>query len=216
MRTAAGGISSLAIAACGFTGVATGPPESGADGGKDASATPRDGGDEGTTVEIEGSIDAPGDAPGDVGADGFVCPTAICNGGCAGGVCLINNPSNNVTCPPGMPCRVRCIGTEVCVDQIDCGSSTTCEVECTGTQACNGLRLECSSATTCALTCGNPSGCNSIDLRPNGGTALCVACVSGSACNSVQCNVSPASLKCTATCDVNNCGNTTSTVTKCP
>ena len=97
--------STLALAmACGLSSVGIAPGNVDGDG----AVTGEGGGPDRSTSDG-------GDAPIDVVTrvpDVLTCPMGICNGGCDGGTCTIDCSTgcagNNVNCPAGFACNVRC------------------------------------------------------------------------------------------------------------
>jgi len=145
---------------------------------------------------------------------------AGCPGTCDGGVCHIYcggtgsellpeeggggpPPCDAVTCPPGIPCYVHCIGTDACQQQIDCTQSSSCridclndrscasqltcgpglcEVHCDGKDSCGG-GLNCQSSCFCDETCGGESSCGQQATCPAGCDADPDCKTSGAGCN---------------------------------
>jgi hypothetical protein len=133
------------------------------DGSTDV-ATPTDASD-GPRVEDATeaqATDAPEDA--DVGA----CPVE-CNGGCGpnGTTCMITISSVRaapVNCPPGLACRVHCVGNQVCPSAINCAAGQPCSVVCDGDEACTSNTINQGGATSLCVEClprGTSPGCNS-------------------------------------------------------
>lgn len=147
----------IALAACGISVVGAS-----ADGGgtsRDASKEATSGGGD-DSQGVDGAIE--GGAP--VGTDAG-CP-AVCTGGCKGGTCSIlcanGTHCPKVTCPPGMPCEVTCIGYDSCTKGVDCTQATSCNITCDTTAnpqdpgACHDV--DC-SGTACTLTCAGEKAC---------------------------------------------------------
>ena len=90
------------------------------------------------------------------------CP-AVCNGGCAGGVCHIvcdvpapaDCHSVAIRCPEDIPCRIACTGVASCqLSQIFCPQSASCEVRCEGLYACAGSTVQC-GGHACSADCAD-------------------------------------------------------------
>ena len=127
------------------------------------------------------------------------CP-AVCTS-CAGGVCSIDcgkdRCKNGVTCPPNMPCSVRCKDKDSCQGDLVCPAGQTCRVECRdGKPACNSLNIKADNSR------------------------LCIVCNKGDACNSVSCTEPPgAANDCKKVCTGKDCDktcNNCTTVPACP
>jgi hypothetical protein len=151
-------------------------------------------GDGGTEIDAARPFDsAPGTADAallDGGeADAGVTPTTCeeaCDGigTCEGETCAIDcngdDCDNQVECPAGIECRVRCPDNDSCAGGVDCTQATGCRVECGGNGSC-GNEILC-GAGPCDVTCSGPNSC------ANGTTCdqACscrVECTGGSSCD---------------------------------
>lgn len=92
---------------------------------------------------------------------------AAAGGACNGDVCTFVCQGtaackDDLSCPPGMPCKVSCTGKDACRG-VTCRDATSCIIECTsGDPACNG-RVTC-AGPSCAVTCG-VNGCKEDEVR---------------------------------------------------
>lgn len=118
------------------------------------------------------------------------CPSQCTS--CANGICTIDcgqeQCQSGKTCPPGLPCKIRCSGVHACQGTITCAVGQPCTIECSGAQAaCDGLTLNRNSASSLCLAC------KSVSQTPS--------------CNNVACsNVAPCSRDCEGT-SGDNCRN---------
>lgn len=122
-------------------------------------------------------------------ANGCECACPVGCSSCAGGVCLIecdgNKCTSGVSCPPGMPCLVRCNKKDSCAGDIVCAGGQKCTVECYGASpACNGLNIKADNSRLC-LVCSGDGACNSITCtEPPGAGNDCKKVCGASSCNS--------------------------------
>ncbi|RLB51650.1 MAG: hypothetical protein DRJ42_16420 [Deltaproteobacteria bacterium] len=164
-------------------------------------------GDGGVDSGMDGGPDVGVDAGPDVGVDAGECP-AVCNAGCAGGQCQVLDPTTDVRCPSGMPCRIRCEGDGACPERLhcpedgqpctvtcvgpnscaratDCEGASTCDVTCTGADSCAGSN-NCKDAASCNITCDGPAACaGKAQCRASDCTVLCSgegSCVGANEC----------------------------------
>jgi hypothetical protein len=84
----------------------------------------------------------------------ILCPANLpCDVTCGDRAC-----TDNVVCPVGSTCAIRCAGEQSCAREIICEGQ--CDVECSGERACRGgiggaavlLELECSGRESCGST----------------------------------------------------------------
>lgn len=141
-------------------------------------------GDAGSGDAAAGDPDAGDDPP-------TTCAEACAGiGTCEGETCAINcdgdDCDDQVDCPAGVPCRVRCSAQGACAAGVNCGAATSCTVECSANMTCAGL-IECGIDRPCTVTCSGQNACV-------GGTLCASAC----AC-SVECT-GPSSCDTDATC----------------
>jgi hypothetical protein len=174
------------------------------DGGVGASAA---------DAAVDGAQSVDGSRPADAGGGGGVtdgssdgadgsfakCPPA-CNGGCVGTTCVVTDPMNALTCPPGYACDVKCNNS--CSD-VTCAAGAACKVECGNNQVCNANKVHCGSATTCTITCSGKSGCSDTQVDPGTSPLVCFDCSGNMACNNVTCTATPSGMK---DCTGNSCG----------
>lgn len=112
-----------------------------------------------------------------------VCPS-VCNGGCAGDVCVIACGSTQcvgkvLTCPAGMPCQINCNGSEACDEaKAACpGGGYDCKVTCNGFESCEALDLQCLDGA-CSISCGtDTTSCKDTVMKC--GTGKCTASCMG-------------------------------------
>ncbi|MBS2015138.1 MAG: hypothetical protein JST00_19765 [Deltaproteobacteria bacterium] len=189
--------------ACGLDVLGGAPPSDQAgDGGPesgtlDQSSTPPDARDEGNEIELDGGLD--GEPPLDLDAAQQKC-LGLCEAGtCEAGTCKIDCSGSNacngatVTCPPGIPCGVTCVGSGVCSQGVDCMGSTACSVVCNGSNACANAPVAC-SGSQCSVACNGSSSCSQgivcdagrCDLSCRGSSSCANAPVT---CTSNVCNV---------------------------
>lgn len=133
---------------------------------------------------------------------GSGCP-AVCNGGCAGGTCTIQCPSDgckstNISCPAGFDCHVECQDLHSCRDStIDCPPDHACEVTCGGgvpEHGCENTVVTCTNGP-CSLTCVGPDD-------PCKGTK--VTCGTN-ACD-ITCDGNKPAVTCGESCRCDGCG----------
>jgi hypothetical protein len=90
-----------------------------------------------------------------------MCEQGCPNGTCVAGVCVIDcsgsdSCSQDVMCPPNVPCKVVC-GDRSCDRRVVCGMASSCVVECKGFDAC-AEDVQCGMAP-CDVTCSGISSC---------------------------------------------------------
>jgi hypothetical protein len=142
-----------------------------------------------------GESSAPYDAALDAASEVAVGCPAACNSGCDAGACLITitNPTvAPVTCPPGFPCVVHCLGLNVCRSAISCASGQPCKVLCEGNPACTTETISQDDASSLCVDCyGGPGlrGCNFLtcsaancSLHCNNCASTCLNCARVAAC----------------------------------
>lgn len=133
--------------------------------------------------------------------DAAMCPTA-CTSCRVDGTCVIDcgtaQCTSGVTCPPGRPCVVNCVGPGACSGgTINCLAATSCDITCNGPNACNAV--DCAGAT-CEVDCIGPNACAGGGVDCTAG-ACEIFCNGSSACSDHVC--------CTGTeCDSNECQST--------
>ena len=112
---------------------------------------------------------------------GGECP-AVCNGGCADGVCVIECTLNDclgetISCPDGYACEVVCTEYGACTSAtIDCPDTYSCTVTCLEDWSCNNTTINCSDDGVCDLECG-AMGC--VGTQLNCGYDACSATCGG-------------------------------------
>lgn len=185
----------LGLIACGLSVIGGDgeviPPA--AEGGAGTSSEPGDDG--------EGAPDPPPaiDAfEAGVDASPANCNAACTNGTCDGGWCVIackGNDCTSATCPPGVPCDVRCTGKDACKEGVDCAEATACNVLCEGTAACTNRKIRC-KGEACQVTCKGKDACSaSIDC--DAGTCA-LRCLGDATCKNgtVSCAADRCSVEC--------------------
>ncbi len=147
----------MGLVACGLSVIGVDDvPAPRSDGGASAS-----GGDAG-----DGAVNSspPPTDPFEAGIDASPdnCAAACTGGTCDAGWCVIDCKGaacpNGVTCPPGIPCDVRCTGADACKTGVDCGDATACNVLCGGTGACSNGKVRC-KGSACRVTCNARDAC---------------------------------------------------------
>ena len=175
-------------------------PSDHSDGG--ASDTSGPSGDAQSDASIDGDADVDLDTTEDDGADpvadagagvdGFVCgfqpaPTggecpAVCNGGCAAGICTIACSGEleckgaTLECPSGFACEVNCVGKQSCESAlVMCGEIDACKLLCAGDQSCKKVELICRSGTCSAECLGSTQTCQEavVNCGPQACAATC-------------------------------------------
>jgi hypothetical protein len=121
-------------------------------------------------------------------SDGGACPASCTR--CEGELCVIeclttNSCFDEVTCPAGMPCQVRCEGKNACSGGVEC-DSLACEVACTGRDSCAG-GIDCDDACSCQTYCSGQRACADPPECPYDGCVEDIDCVaSGDGCDLCQ------------------------------
>lgn len=109
-----------------------------------------------------------------------------------------SNCNDQVVCPAGWDCDVKCDTDNSCRAGVACAGTTGCKVECTGRGSCEDVQcgtsrceVDCIGSQTCrsAIECNQSCGC---DVKCTGnqscpqGEVDCtsVACRSGNGCSS--------------------------------
>ena len=153
------------------------------------------------TDAIDVAVDVAPDAPPDVDfvcgfappAPGGECP-AVCNEGCAGGIC-----------------KIGCREDKQCKDAaLECPAGFTCQVNCVGKHACESASVTCPDLFACSLLCGDDQSCKGVTFNCGSGTCN-VDCLGNNACEAIV-NCGPQT--CAATCQTSgpmgrptlNCG----------
>jgi hypothetical protein len=145
-----------------------------------------------------------GDAPrpGDASPDAaLVCPPQCTSCNLDKKECIIDcsqNPqgcTNQMKCPTGFSCNIKCNTTNSCRNGIDCLTSNGCAIECSGFSSCRNVAcgpgpclLNCTASQSCGgISCGQSCAC---DVKC-GVTASCFnvtctkpACDTGAGCSS--------------------------------
>ena len=172
----------------------------------------------------DGSIvtDADADADADAMEAGLACADSTCvaNGGrCedGGNNCIIEcneagtNCLGDITCPPGIGCRVVCAFDDTCIQQVDCTLATSCDVTCSGKHTCAGIAC---AGTSCKVACSGMDSCEMglIDCKA---TDSCnIACTADSGKMNCKGAVTCTSATCKVACDADGCpGGVTATTT---
>jgi hypothetical protein len=158
-----------------------------------------------TGSEVTDAADEPLDPPppridpfdGGIDASPDNCKAACTGGTCDGGWCVIacdgGSCPNTVTCPPGIPCDVQCVGKDACKSGVDCAEATACNVLCSGAAACSNQKVRC-KGSACQVTCTGKDACTTSIVCDAGTCALrCLddaTCKNGAVtCNSDRCSV---------------------------
>jgi hypothetical protein len=132
---------------------------------------------------------------------GGACP-AVCNDGCAEGVCRIacrgeqECKKATIQCPPGFACDISCAGKQSCdAALLVCPDIYACRLLCAGEQSCKAIDFNCRSGI-CQLSCsGTSQVCESATV--NCGEQACTA-----TCNPAE---SRPTVNCGASCDCRPC-----------
>jgi len=151
------------------------------------------------TQEIDAAT--PGD--GHAGDSGNGCPSQCSSCNVQTKSCVIDCAAgancNDIACPAGWSCDVKCNVEGACRAGISCTGSTGCTIECTAKNTCAGIvcgtgpcDVECSGVQSCRqVTCGPSCAC---DVRCTGSQS----CTQGIACTSVACRTSATAPGCTS------------------
>jgi hypothetical protein len=126
--------------------------------------------------------------------------------------------TDNVVCPVGSTCAIRCAGEEACAKEIICEGQ--CDVECTGERSCRGgiggaavlLQLECSGRESCGSTvqcegrdcqvsCSGRDSCERVRIFAAQNTLVC------SGRDSCGTDITCMGNRCTAECADDACDN---------
>lgn len=128
------------------------------------------------------------------------CP-AVCTSCHADGTCQIDCGAGacgtGVTCPPGRPCVVNCVGDQACeTGVVNCTLATSCQIMCVGTDACDA-GVNC-AGSSCSVTCQGTAACQDggVDCTANVCSVSCSgtdACQSHVCCDGLSCGASCAS-----------------------
>lgn len=167
-----GGASSSAAGAGGSAGTpGAGTGGVSASAGQGGDAPPSDGEDEPDAGGSAGAGGAGGAGAGGGGAtaepppNDFSCGNACLRGGgrCFEGTCHFDceEPGScdgeQVICPPGRPCEVRC-GDDACVNNVICRPGAQCNILCEGEGSC-AAQVICEGE--CDVRCSGPGSCRS-------------------------------------------------------
>jgi len=131
-------------------------------------------------------------------------PDRPCDVTCGSRACV-----DNVVCPVGATCAIRCSGDESCAKEIICEGE--CDVECSGERACRGgiggaavlLQLECSGRESCGSTvqcegrdcrvsCSGRESCARVRIFATQNTLVCGgrdSCATDVTCLGNRCSV---------------------------
>ena len=179
--------------AAGAADTGSAPVDSG-DGALDATGMREGGRDAQPQGDADGAVDVPP-------PPGGPCP-AVCNGGCAAGICTIACSGEQeckgatLECPPGFACEVNCVGKRSCdASLVVCSEADACALLCVGEQSCKKVELICRSGT-CDIEClGSSQTCEMAVV--NCGQQACTA-----KCQSPE---SRPTLNCGQSCDCRPC-----------
>ena len=134
-------------------------------------------------------------------APGGSCP-AVCNEGCAGGICKIACREDQqckeatLECPAGFTCQINCVGKQGCESaSVICPDTFACSLLCGGEQSCKSLTLGCRSGT-CNIECIGKEACEAV---VNCGPQTCAA-----ACQEPGAKGRP-TMNCGESCDCRPC-----------
>lgn len=129
----------------------------------------------------DASRDAPIDAP-------TVCPSQCTSCNLSKRECVIDCSANTmacmnqVKCPTGYSCIIKCNTPSSCRMGIDCLTSTGCAVECSGSFSCRNVAC---GAGPCEVTCSGNNSCSGISC---GQSCACdVKCTQNASCFNVIC-----------------------------
>lgn len=136
-------------------------------------------------------ITAPPDgAPPDTGeptVDAYTCPPQCTT--CIGQVCIIDcsaagaNCTDQVRCPKGFSCDIRCNTDSACRSGIHCLDATECTIQCGGRDSCRGVMC---GTGGCFLNCTGMNSCETVACEQS--CACDVKCAIGNnSCQNVQC-----------------------------
>ncbi|MBX3263078.1 MAG: hypothetical protein KF782_25610 [Labilithrix sp.] len=143
---------------------------------------------------FDGGVDASPENCAIACADAGTCVAGWCVITCNGGAECRNGA---VTCPPGVPCDVRCNGADACKDGVDCADATACSVLCDGRTSCTNDKVRCKGAA-CRVTCSQKDACLQGVACDAGVCAI--RCLGNDACKNerVVCNADRCSVECGA------------------
>jgi len=106
-----------------------------------------------TDAPANGDAPSGGDAQGTCPGECTSCLDGVCQIDCGAGEC-----TDGVTCPPGLPCRVNCVGSQACEKGVvDCSEAAQCDIVCDGTDACD-YGVIC-GGTQCSVRCTGSAAC---------------------------------------------------------
>src|SRR5690606_9745715 len=114
----------------------------------------------------------------DASTDAGACPPE-CNGGCAGGACLIEGSAptcRSIRGPAGRPCVVQCTTGKPCAGNIDCRGATDCTIDCSDANSCGYGTMYCGTGR-CRITCGTDS-CLEVTVFALQSSSFCLDCQS--------------------------------------
>lgn len=132
-------------------------------------------------------------APGDARTDASIDAAAVCPPQCTScdvgkKECVIDcnqNPmgcTNQMTCPTGYSCLIKCNTPSSCRNGIDCLTAAACAVECTGSFSCRNVAC---GPGPCSVTCAGNNSCSGISC---GQSCACdVKCGQNASCFNVIC-----------------------------
>jgi hypothetical protein len=161
------------------------PRDGGGGGGRDAVPPP-------VPDPFDGGIDASQDNCVTACGDAGTCDAGWCVISCDGGAECKNVP---VTCPPGVPCDVQCIGRDACKQGVDCGDASACNVVCDGISSCANSKVKC-RGEACKVTCSQKDACiNGVEC--DAGTCA-IRCLEDDTCKNskVICNADRCTVEC--------------------
>ena len=94
--------------------------------------------------------------------------------------------ANQIKCPPGFSCVVKCNTANSCRMGVDCISGTSCKIECTGFGSCRTLAC---GPGPCDVTCAGNQSCGNVTC--NQSCACDVKCATGAYCFNTTCSLPP-------------------------
>jgi hypothetical protein len=112
---------------------------------------------------------------------------------------------DQVICPPGWDCNVRCSTANSCQKGVSCDGTTACTIACSGRQSCRDVACD-GGKTSCDITCTGAGSCDGVRC---GGGSCNVGCTTADSCASVTCGTGACTIGCLGnnSCDAVDCGD---------
>lgn len=110
--------------------------------------------------------------------------------------CTQTNCQDQVTCPAGYACDIRCDTDGACRNGIDCQLADSCKISCSSANTCRDVQC---GLGACAVSCTGQGSCRTVDC--NASCACDVSCFGPQSCSdSVTCtsNLCRQGLGCTS------------------